>query len=78
MRGVRAGDVDLLQARHVHQPGLGADREIFLVGVAGIAPGGAHAAPVLEFRSERLVAVDQGRESPGPGHVGPPSSSLLL
>ena len=28
VRGVRPGDVDLLQAGHVHQPGLGADRDV--------------------------------------------------
>jgi hypothetical protein len=69
MGGMRAGDVHLLQARHVHQSGLGADREIFVIGVAGIAPGRAHAAPVLELRAERPVAVGEGRKSPGSGHL---------
>ena len=64
----RPGDMDLLQPRHIHQPRLGADRQIFLFGVPGIGPGRAHAGPVFKVRPQRAVAVAQSRESPGIGH----------
>ena len=46
--GRRPGDVNLFQARDIHQPGLGADRQIFGFGIAGIGPCRAHPAPVFK------------------------------
>jgi hypothetical protein len=69
MRGVRPGDVDLLQSGNIHQPGPGADREILFVGVLVVAPGGAHAAPILKPGPQPAMAVGQCRKSPGSGHL---------
>ena len=44
--GVRADDMHLLQARHVHQPRLGADGFVFVGQVGAVSPGRAHAVPV--------------------------------
>ena len=70
--GVRADEVDLLEARDVHQAGLGADGDVLGVDVLVVGPGGSHAAPVLEFRTESAMAVGEDRKSPGKRHVTPP------
>ena len=64
----RPGDMNLFQPRHIHQPGLGADRQIFQFGITGIGPRRAHARPVLKVGTKRAVTVDQRRESPGICH----------
>ena len=60
-RGMRTDQVQLLQARHVHQSGLGADRHVILRHVLGIGPRRAHAVPILELRAERAMPIGQNR-----------------
>ena len=47
--GMRADEVDLFQARYIHQPRPGAHRDMFGIDILVIGPGGSHAAPVLEL-----------------------------
>ena len=78
MAGGMASDVHLFQARHIHQPRLGADRHVFGVRVAlGIGPGGSHPAPVLKIRAKCAVAIRQRREAPGIGHLRSPMKFVL-
>ncbi len=73
------GDMDLLEARHVHQPGLGADREVFLLGIAlAVGPRRAHPAPVFQIGPQRAVAVGKCGEPPGCRHRILPSLRFLL
>ncbi|MPL84470.1 hypothetical protein SDC9_30435 [bioreactor metagenome] len=65
----RPGDMDLLQARDIHQPGLRPDRHVLGERIAVVGPGGAHAAPVFQRGAERAVPVGQRRKSPRCGHV---------
>ena len=66
--GVRADEVDLLQARDIHEAGLGADGDVLVVDILVIGPGGPHAGPVLELGPQRAVPVRQNRKSPTQGH----------
>ena len=52
-----ADEVNLLQARNVHEARLGADRRVLLDEIVVVGPGGAHATPVLELRAQSAVAV---------------------
>ena len=69
-------EVDLLEARNIHQSGLGAHRDVLGVDVLVVGPGGSHAAPVLKLRTESAVAVGEDRKSPGQRHVTPPNCFL--
>ena len=62
--GMRADQMDLLQARHIHDAGLGADRDMLFVHVLVVGPGGSHAAPVLKLRSQSAMPIRQGGKTP--------------
>ena len=57
----------LLEARDIHETGLGADGDMLLIDILVIGPGGSHAAPVFELGTKGAVTIGKGRESPGQG-----------
>ena len=71
MAGRSAGDMHLFQARHIHQPCLGADRHVFGFRIARIRPSGPHARPIFKIGSQGAVTVAQSRESPRIRHSSP-------
>ena len=55
-RRIGTPDEYLFQWRHVEQAGSFANRVVFVIGIAVIAPGGAHTVPVFQARSQCSVA----------------------
>ena len=56
---VRANEVYFFETGHVHQPGFGSHRYVFLIDILIISPGRAHPAPVFKLRAQSTVAITQ-------------------
>jgi len=66
--GVRPHEMDLLEARNVHEPRLRANGDVLVADILGVSPRRAHAIPVFELRSERTMAISERGKSPGERH----------
>src|SRR5882724_6731306 len=67
-RGVRAHQIQLLQAGDVHQARLGPNRQVVERDVLRVRPGAPHAVPVLELRAQRAMAISENRGTPTQCH----------
>ncbi len=66
--GMRPDEIQLFQARHIHQTRFGADGHVILGHIFRIGPRRAHAIPILELRSECPMPIGQDRGTPAKCH----------
>src|ERR1700688_3172324 len=73
---MRPDEMQLFQARHVHQTRFGADGHVILGHIFRVGPRRTHAIPILELRSECPMPIGQNRGTPAKCHKSLQSESM--
>ncbi len=74
--GMRPDEMQLFQARDIHQTRFGADGHVILGHIFRIGPRRTHAIPILELGSECPMSIGQNRGTPAKCHKTLQSESM--